>query len=134
VSAVATPLQRVGWWCVPGVLERFLADLIADELAQLRPGGCAIPALPWSPGMLLDEEGLGLDSLERMAVASALNEALHLHESGVEDLLLVRRRFWRLGRTGPPRPGPCQPAPDLSHLRQQRNAEALRPRVGLAGA
>ena len=32
MSAVATPLQRVGWWCVPGVLERFLADLIADEL------------------------------------------------------------------------------------------------------
>ncbi|WP_338416498.1 4-coumarate--CoA ligase [uncultured Sphaerotilus sp.] len=90
---MATPLQRIGWWCVPGVLERFLADLIADELAHLRPGGCAIPALPWSSGMLLDEEGLGLDSLERMAVASALNEALHLHESGVEDLLLVRRRF-----------------------------------------
>jgi long-chain acyl-CoA synthetase len=90
---MATPLQPVGWWCVPGALERFVSDLIADELAHLRPGGCAIPALPWSSELRLDEDGLGLDSLERISVASALNEALHLHESGVEDLLLVRRRF-----------------------------------------
>ena len=100
---MATPLPPVGWWCMPGVLERFVADLIADEVAHLRPGGGVLPAPPWSSELLLDEDGLGLDSLERMSVASALNEALHLHESGVEDLLLVRRRFgdWvDLARTG----------------------------------
>lgn len=34
-----------------------------------------------------------MDSLELLSVASAVNEALHLHESGVEDLLLARRTF-----------------------------------------
>jgi 4-coumarate--CoA ligase (photoactive yellow protein activation family) len=41
----------------------------------------------------LDEDGLGLDSLDRMAVAAALSEALHLHENGIEDLLLAQRGF-----------------------------------------
>lgn len=69
-----------------------MGDLVADELAHLRPGSSTeLP--PWPADLLLDEQGLGLDSLERLSVASALNETLHLHESGVEDLLLVRRRF-----------------------------------------
>jgi long-chain acyl-CoA synthetase len=93
VTVQATPVQRLDWWCVPGALERFVADLIADELLHLRPGAGALPARPWPLALRLDEDGLGLDSLERMSVASALNEALHLHESGVEDLLLVRRCF-----------------------------------------
>jgi 4-coumarate--CoA ligase (photoactive yellow protein activation family) len=78
---------------MPGALERFVADLIADEVSHLRPGGSALPERPWSPDLALHEGGLGLDSLERMSVASALNESLHLHESGIEDLLLARQRF-----------------------------------------
>jgi long-chain acyl-CoA synthetase len=79
------------WWAAPGVLQRFIADLVADEVAHLRPSGAALPPLPWAADMPLDGDGLGLDSLEMLAVASALNETLHLHESGIEDLLLARR-------------------------------------------
>ena len=75
------------------MLARYVADLVADELAHLRPGGVRLPERPWPTGLALDEEGLGLDSLERLSVASAVNEALHLHESGLEDLLLARRHF-----------------------------------------
>jgi 4-coumarate--CoA ligase (photoactive yellow protein activation family) len=81
------------WHARPGALSRFVADLIADETHRLRPGGSNLPAQPWPADLALHEDGLGLDSLERLAVASALNEALHLHESGIEDLLLARQRF-----------------------------------------
>ncbi|MBC7941016.1 MAG: 4-coumarate--CoA ligase [Chitinophagaceae bacterium] len=66
-------------------------------MVHLRPGGSPLPQQPWPPELALAEDGIGLDSLERLAVASALNEALHLHESGIEDLLLVRQRLgeWR---------------------------------------
>jgi long-chain acyl-CoA synthetase len=86
-----TPRDWSDWWAAPGVLQRFIADLIADEVAHLRPGGAALPSLPWPADLPLDGDGLGLDSLEMLAVASALNETLHLHESGIEDLLLARR-------------------------------------------
>lgn len=85
--------ESVAWFRRPGVLARFVTDLIGDELAHLRPGGVRLPDRPWPVGLALDEQGLGLDSLERLSVASALNEALHLHESGIEDLLLARHDF-----------------------------------------
>lgn len=88
----ADACMRAPWWRQPGVLARLVGDVVVDELAHLRPGGVVEPP-PWPDDFLLDEQGLGLDSLERLSVASALNETLHLHESGVEDLLLVRRRF-----------------------------------------
>jgi long-chain acyl-CoA synthetase len=69
------------------MLARFIADLVVAETAFLRPGAAALPAGPWPMDTALGEDGLGLDSLERMSVAAALSEALHLHESGVEDLL-----------------------------------------------
>lgn len=82
------------WHDRPGALARFLSDLVADELARLRPGApVVLPPRPWSASLQLDEDGLGLDSLDRMAVAGALTEALHLHESGIEDLLLAQRGF-----------------------------------------
>ena len=81
------------WHQQPGALARWLTDFVADELAHLRPGGVPLPDRPWPAALALDEQGLGLDSLERLSVASALNEALHLHESGIEDLLLARRHF-----------------------------------------
>ena len=93
MAAELTPAERLPWHRQPDALARFVSDLIADELAHLRPGGMPLPDRPWPAGLALDEQGLGLDSLERLSVAAALNEALHLHESGVEDLLLAHRRF-----------------------------------------
>ena len=81
------------WHRQQGALARLVTDLIADELAHLRPGSVSLPERPWPAELALDEQGLGLDSLERLSVASALSEALHLHESGIEDLLLARRHF-----------------------------------------
>jgi long-chain acyl-CoA synthetase len=79
------------WWSAPSALHRFIADFIAGEVAHLRPSGAALPPRPWPAELPLGVDGLGLDSLELLAVASGLNETLHLHESGIEDLLLVRR-------------------------------------------
>jgi long-chain acyl-CoA synthetase len=79
------------WWRAPSALERYLTDLIAAEARSLRPGG------PWPPRIdpsqvrtsTLGAEGLGLDSLECIAVAAALSEALHLHRGGLADTLLT---------------------------------------------
>jgi len=62
-------------------------------MMRLRPGEAALPDQPWDDNLRIDEQGVGLDSLERLTIAAALSEALHLHESGVEDLLLARRGF-----------------------------------------
>jgi long-chain acyl-CoA synthetase len=63
--------------------------LLAGELAQLRPGR-ASPPLPWAPGVRIEED-LGADSLERLQLATALAEAVHLHGSGIDDSLLGER-------------------------------------------
>ena len=81
------------WHRSSDALSRFVGDLLAGELKHLRPGGGRLPPLPWADDLSVGEDGLGLDSLERLEVASALSEALHLHESGVEDLLLARRTY-----------------------------------------
>jgi long-chain acyl-CoA synthetase len=77
------------WWQPRGVLRRFVGDLVADELARLRRRSSGRP-LPWPDDLRLDAD-LGIDSLELLSVATALAEALHLHESGIEDYLLARR-------------------------------------------
>jgi long-chain acyl-CoA synthetase len=77
------------WWEPRGVLRRFVADLLADELARLRRSSVPPPA-GWSGDLRLDAD-LGVDSLEHMNLASALAEALQLYESGIEDYLLARR-------------------------------------------
>ena len=78
-----------GWWQSRAALRRFVGDLVADELARLRRRSAARP-LPWADGLRLDAD-LGVDSLELLTLATALAEALHLHESGIEDYLLARR-------------------------------------------
>lgn len=88
-----TQAEPMPWHRRQSALARFVADLVADELSHLRPGGVQLPERPWPSDLAMDEQGLGLDSLERLSIASALSEALHLHESGIEDLLLARRRF-----------------------------------------
>lgn len=70
-------------------MHRFIADLVASELAAMRRSadfamGC------WTRDTHLDKD-LGVDSLELMSLASALAQALHMHESGIEDYLLARR-------------------------------------------
>lgn len=81
------------WHQQPAALARFVADLVVEETTHLRPGAAALPAGPWPLDTSMGEDGLGLDSLERMAVAAALNEALHLHESGAEVLLTTHTTF-----------------------------------------
>jgi 4-coumarate--CoA ligase (photoactive yellow protein activation family) len=79
------------WWRADQALERFIGDLVDAEIRLLRPGG------PWPPRLcpaelataVLDETGLGFDSLERVALAAALSERLHLHRGGLTDTLLV---------------------------------------------
>ena len=96
LSAMPVDLMKAAplpWHRRQSALARFVADLVADELSHLRPGGAQLPERPWPSELAIDEQGLGLDSLERLSIASALSEALHLHESGIEDLLLARRLF-----------------------------------------
>jgi len=61
--------------------------LLAGELAQLRPGRAPL-ALPWSSAVRLADD-LGADSLERLKLATALAEAVHLYRSGIDDSLLA---------------------------------------------
>lgn len=59
------------WHADGPALERVLADLIADEVRRLRPGGSPLPQQPWSASMAFDDSGFGLDSLERHTLAAA---------------------------------------------------------------
>ncbi|MEO8561727.1 MAG: 4-coumarate--CoA ligase [bacterium] len=70
-------------------MHRFVCDLIAFELARARPTASELLSAPWDTTLHLVRE-LGLDSLELIAIASALAESIHLHEAGIEDRLLVR--------------------------------------------
>jgi 4-coumarate--CoA ligase (photoactive yellow protein activation family) len=85
------------WWREPGVLHRFTCDLLAAELARLRPGRPA-PPMPWSPELRL-EDGLGADSLERLQLATALTEATHFRDSGIREPLTPGRTLadWTAG-------------------------------------
>jgi long-chain acyl-CoA synthetase len=78
-----------GWWRQRAVLRGFVSDLLEGELLHLRGSG---PRTVWRDELLLEQE-LGVDSLERLQLASALSQGLHLHESGIEDALLARRSF-----------------------------------------
>ena len=73
------------WW-EDGAAVRFVADLVAAELARLRPGA-VLPALPLTAQCDLARD-LGVDSLERMALASALSATLQLDRSGADDALV----------------------------------------------
>lgn len=77
------------WWQPRPALRRFVSDLVEDELVRQRRSACARPR-PWTDEVALAAD-LGVDSLELMALATALAEALHLHESGIEDYLLAGR-------------------------------------------
>jgi long-chain acyl-CoA synthetase len=88
---VHVPQDRLDWWRAPWALERFIGDLIDAEARLMRPGG------PWPqhvhPAALsrtaVGEDGLGFDSLEKLGLAAALSEALHLHRGGLGDDLMT---------------------------------------------
>jgi 4-coumarate--CoA ligase (photoactive yellow protein activation family) len=74
------------WWRRPAARAAFVCDLLAGEFARLRPGRAPRP-FPW-PAELRIETDLGADSLERIHLATALAEAIHLYRSGIDDALL----------------------------------------------
>lgn len=77
------------WWQARPALLRFVADLVAGELAALRHDPL-LPAEDWTEALSLERD-LAVDSLELLHVAGALAAALQMHHSGVEDYLLARR-------------------------------------------
>jgi len=84
------PAPLIAWWRDAAIIRRFVSDVVTAQMGMLRPTGFTAPASPFVDSLNLMRD-LGVDSLELVAVASALSEALHLHESGVEDRLLARR-------------------------------------------
>lgn len=77
-----------GWWTHGDALRRVVTDLLAAELAQMRPGRPSSPA-SWSPDTQFVRD-LGVDSLELMGLGTALAEALHLQRGGIDEQLLAR--------------------------------------------
>jgi long-chain acyl-CoA synthetase len=78
------------WWTHGDALRRVVTDLLAAELAQMRPGRALSPlSLPWSPGTEFVRD-LGVDSLELMGLGTTLAEALHLQRDGIDRQLLAR--------------------------------------------
>ncbi len=75
-----------------------LRDLIVEEMGRLRPGlpppdPAALAADAWLSESPDGGPALGADSLELMTLATAASELFALRESGLEDLLLARRRL-----------------------------------------
>jgi long-chain acyl-CoA synthetase len=77
------------WWADRTALLRFVADLVAGELATLRHDQLLLPT-GWTASLSLQHD-LGVDSLELMQLAGTLTETLQMGRSGVEDYLLARR-------------------------------------------
>ena len=76
------------WWRHDPTLLRVVTDLLAFELAQARPGRPP-PAPPW-PRDCRFVDDLGADSLELLAMGTALAEALHLRGTAVDAGLLAQ--------------------------------------------
>ncbi len=78
------------WWTHGDALCRVVTDLLAAELAHMRPGRAPSPlSLPLSPDTRFVHD-LGVDSLELMSLGTALVEALHLQRGGIDQQLLAR--------------------------------------------
>lgn len=71
-------------------LTRVVMSIMADEIGRAR--GRAVALAEWSrwrDDSPMNEDGVGVDSLDRIALATRLNEFFHLHETGAEDYLLL---------------------------------------------
>ena len=73
------------WFNYPPQLQSFVVDLILAELATLRQG-LQTPVFS-SSKIALDESGLQADSLEMMALSTALSRSIHLENSEIDDNL-----------------------------------------------
>lgn len=81
---------------MPGqhALRRLLqGKLRAEWLALGRALSPALDHADWPLDLRLDEDGLGADSLDRMALAAAVSQLCCLPDAGNEDRLLVERTF-----------------------------------------
>jgi 4-coumarate--CoA ligase len=78
------------WWAHRPTLERVVADLLAGELALMRPGLARRP-LPWPRELDLAAE-LGADSLELLGMATAMEQVLAIGCIG-EDRVLANPRL-----------------------------------------
>ena len=76
------------WWHHEPTLRRVVGDLLAAELALARPG--RPPAAPPWPGSCHLVQDLGADSLELLAMSSALAEALQLRGAASDARLLAQ--------------------------------------------
>src|ERR1035441_4713683 len=59
---------------------------------------CVPAARPRAPAVRIEED-LGAESLERLQLATAIAEAVHLHGSGIDDSLLGERTVGEWGET-----------------------------------
>ncbi len=77
-------------------LERVLRSLIADEIGRAR-GRAVAPAelFSWADDATLDEDGVGVDSVDKLSLVQRVNEFFHLHEVGSEDHLVLENRLSR---------------------------------------
>ena len=63
------------WWQPRPALRLYVCDLVEDELfRQRRSGSGGRPPQPWPDELEFDQD-LGIDSLERLALATALAES-----------------------------------------------------------
>ncbi|QOY96424.1 AMP-binding protein [Massilia sp. UMI-21] len=89
VSTTLAPDRDLRWWSHRPTLLRVLSDLLAGELALMRPGLARRP-LPWPPGLDLAAE-LGADSLELLGLATAMEQVLGIGCIGQERVLAAPR-------------------------------------------
>lgn len=73
------------WWTHRPTLLRVVSDLLAGELALMRPGHARRP-LPWPPELDLAAE-LGADSLELLGLAAAVEQVLAIGCIGEQRVL-----------------------------------------------
>jgi len=74
-------------------VQRILRSLLVAELAAGGRKLSTTDAATWPSELSLADDGLGLDSLELLACAGAVNQLFQLHETGIEDYLLSERRL-----------------------------------------
>lgn len=75
----ADPDGAARWWREPPALRRVATDLLAGEMALMRPGARPPPP-PWPAGFDLRAD-LGADSLDMMGLATAVETMFHLHRA-----------------------------------------------------